>query len=649
MNHYLLASMYSIRATAPSVVSSGGRTRSNSAPSVEHRRRQQQQQQQQGAHAPATTAAGEPSGEEGASGGVNSNNTSSRGIGSTNNLQRLPRHLISTNACTTEQGSGMNVKRESCISRHHHKNQYPQQMATRTREVLPRDMNASARSSAAALSSSRLNAGKRTTTPVRVGDFRTRPRPTTPKRTRVLPPSGQHQYATPTGKPRGAGGGIVSTSSKTGTPSGTCTRIINSPLIDAPPTPTPDATKEGLVEHDDRWRAMSALAGSHKQSARLLDLSNRSLPPEALKYGVPPKTAGLVTELKYDGNMVGEDDLPSFLDIIVPLFPKLRCISLRDNPCCPTKGQAMRNNDNIDEEADDNGNDESLPNRMDPKLKMRLNAAIEAAEREQVRMQRLYIIYRLPDLVSIDGVTISSAERHLACPLTPVGTPVKKDEWLTKAMAPLRVDLSIGADDACDSATPDRAMVGLNVASGGAEENPGNNCSEIIFSRETGGTTSSAVEVSISGLVHYVRTEHKNVGTESSSSDSASDDSGDGNGAQTSPSLKKPVPLRTSTSLPPPSPASKPRNFSDLRQKKRRNGRGSWKNQSSSAARELWRLRKKNVASMVDDDSDEGSTDEEDEIDKNTSASERADEQEEEVVSSADWSGTMGTISNMED
>ena len=103
-------------------------------------------------------------------------------------------------------------------------------------------------------------------------------------------------------------------------------RIVHSPLIDAPPTPNPNAQDARLVTPRDRWKAMSELAGSHKQSLEVLDLSNRSLPAQALKFGVPRKTAQSIKDLRYDGNLVGDgedgnNDLPVFIDIVVELFP----------------------------------------------------------------------------------------------------------------------------------------------------------------------------------------------------------------------------------------------------------------------------------------------------------------------------------------
>ena len=176
--------------------------------------------------------------------------------------------------------------------------------------------------------------------------------------------------------------------------------IVHSPLIDVPPTPNPSAQDARLVNRNprDRWKAMSELAGSHKQSLEVLDLSNRSLSAQALKFGVPRKTAQSVRDLRYDGNLVGDgvdgnNDLPAFLDIVVQLFPRLQHLSLRNNPCSPGNKRG----------GESPLRDAKLPTNIDPKLKSKLDAAIDAANREQMRMHRLYIIYRLPDLSSING------------------------------------------------------------------------------------------------------------------------------------------------------------------------------------------------------------------------------------------------------
>jgi hypothetical protein len=52
------------------------------------------------------------------------------------------------------------------------------------------------------------------------------------------------------------------------------------------------------------------------------------------------------------------------------------------------------------------------------------------AAMEALRMRRLYILYRLPDLVSIDGRKVTSVERELARPSSPSGYRVNRGDWI---------------------------------------------------------------------------------------------------------------------------------------------------------------------------------------------------------------------------
>lgn len=443
-------------------------------------------------------------------------------------------------------------------------------------------------------------------------------------------------------------------------------RIVHSPLIDAPPTPNPNAQEARLVKPTDRWKAMSELAGSHKQSLEVLDLSNRSLPAQALKFGVPRKTAQSVRDLRYDGNLVGDgddgnNDLPAFLDIVVQLFPRLKHLSLRNNPCSPgdMRGEASPQRD------------AKLPTNIDPKLKSKLDAAIDAANREQMRMHRLYIIYRLPDLLSINGQPVTDEDRQLARPLYPSGTPVRKEAWLTKAMAPIDVDVDVDVGIGSSSSSD-----GLKVAGKGHTNNvdPGDDTgSEMIVPSEAGGMAMSSVEVSMSGLVNYVRTETNDMTPESDQKIPADDvvpinegkrrsSKGGTSTVEFAPSSKK-----TSRALPPPSPFSKQRTFPPPRQSRRSN---KAKGGNNAAAKNLWRQRNKrnvNVGSMVDDESDEESSDddieEEDLMIPNSKSESESDsrakltrsisnddlESKSTASSSlANWGGTMGTFAQMD-
>jgi hypothetical protein len=51
------------------------------------------------------------------------------------------------------------------------------------------------------------------------------------------------------------------------------------------------------------------------------------------------------------------------------------------------------------------------------------------------RLRRLYVLYRLPGLQSIDGVDVTDTERRLARPLTPNGQKVSRSDWMEQRLA----------------------------------------------------------------------------------------------------------------------------------------------------------------------------------------------------------------------
>ena len=305
-----------------------------------------------------------------------------------------------------------------------------------------------------------------------------------------------------------------------------------------------------LTTPGNRWKAMSQLAGPHKQDSKVFDISHRTdLTPESLKYGVPPAVASQVLDLRcneisrmmnlyqddndndnendsdydydYDGNDdSGEDynlnvrdnflsaqhpthlfspskdrikqdrhvksfgqkigfysaDLPKFIDVVEHLFPNLLHITFDpskvkeekqqhqqhqhpslDEHETKTESETESNEANIDPSNSDTSiqqqpqpqknltnvqsnsktnttNTTSSPlfhNNLFPSL---TSQNLEIAKREVNRMKRLYIIFRLPKLLSIDFEPITEEERQMARPAGPNGCKVKKEQWLTKAL-----------------------------------------------------------------------------------------------------------------------------------------------------------------------------------------------------------------------
>lgn len=248
---------------------------------------------------------------------------------------------------------------------------------------------------------------------------------------------------------------------------------------------TTNKQNKSLTEHDDttseisfttpssRWKAMSELAGKHRQDPTVLDLSSRPIiTPEAIRFGVPPNVASKILSLKCDGShfMKGlhEPHLPAFLDVIGSYFPNL--IHLYLSEMKKNKSDTDNNlgdngvSDNNDkEEGEDNIRQQQQPGPTSPERRedrnegmndkglvssiltpdrksykdksllqrtKRAEARAEAATKEANRMLRLYILYRLPNLESIDNVIVTEDERKIARPLLPEGYRVKKEEWL---------------------------------------------------------------------------------------------------------------------------------------------------------------------------------------------------------------------------
>lgn len=137
---------------------------------------------------------------------------------------------------------------------------------------------------------------------------------------------------------------------------------------------------------------MSNQAGAHQQPSNVLDLTQRQMScPEALKWGVPPQTAARIQTLHLSLHDT-EDLLPEWLDILSSMFFHLEHLYILE-PTCSTPCASPRGS-------------------------------------EMLRMRRLYILYRLPGLQTIDGKAVTELERSLARPDTPNGQRVKRDEWL---------------------------------------------------------------------------------------------------------------------------------------------------------------------------------------------------------------------------
>jgi len=134
-----------------------------------------------------------------------------------------------------------------------------------------------------------------------------------------------------------------------------------------------------LREHEERWSHMSRLAGSHKQDDTVLRLHRHNMSPLSLQSGIPPQLASRIIEL----HLGDANNLPEWLDVISTKFFNLQHLYI---------------------DKDDTT--------------------------EAGRIRRLYILYRIPHLLTMNGRSVTELERSLARPNSPNGMIVGRYDWI---------------------------------------------------------------------------------------------------------------------------------------------------------------------------------------------------------------------------
>jgi len=233
---------------------------------------------------------------------------------------------------------------------------------------------------------------------------------------------------------------------------------------------------------------MSEQAGSHRQESHILRVCRQRMTPVALRSGTPAQIAARIKELHLSpppgdcGNTnqgqhrqpYQDTSLPEWLDAISVTFFNLEHLYLgeSDNPS-RHGGQNSRNNvysvsPNEDENSNNNNETEtrergqsrlgqfySDSKRVNDNHDKKHKNAIK--KRKARRLRRLYVMYRLPNLKTIDGTPVTSTERRLARPNDPNGQRVKMADWIdsssVKKCVKGRDEKSIGClneDYSCD-------------------------------------------------------------------------------------------------------------------------------------------------------------------------------------------------------
>lgn len=182
-----------------------------------------------------------------------------------------------------------------------------------------------------------------------------------------------------------------------------------------------------LEQYEIRHQYLSELAGPHKQPLHTKVIDTKYIhSPEILMNGMPKRAARLVKTLFLP--IVGSPDFPLWLDVILKLFPNLQHLHISD----PSSAVASA--------ADGNSFSKQAATPLSSNAGNSSDQPQQDPPSDEVSVRRLYVLYRMPKLSSLDSVEFTPAERALARPVTQPSLLDEEDEELLKKSA---VELSI--------------------------------------------------------------------------------------------------------------------------------------------------------------------------------------------------------------
>lgn len=152
----------------------------------------------------------------------------------------------------------------------------------------------------------------------------------------------------------------------------------------SPRIETPDPILPPLHSPEARFRYISTVAGPHCQDGASFRV--RPQDPQALRLGMPQSAGARVKTLWLP--MVPSERLPEWLDAVSTVCPNLLHLHI---PSVPQESVETQVNDENQERVD-----------------------ITPSEESKVR--RLYVLYRLPKLLTMDGTAFTPRERMLSRP-----------------------------------------------------------------------------------------------------------------------------------------------------------------------------------------------------------------------------------------
>jgi hypothetical protein len=235
-----------------------------------------------------------------------------------------------------------------------------------------------------------------------------------------------------------------------------------------------------LIQHDERWKYLQEQAGQHGQTGQVqyVNVKEKDMTPAALRSGMPLQAAARVLSLHLELDE-RDDRLPAWLDVITTVYFNLQHLYL---------GRASTTDPYVDRNDDGDDGDGSQDNWQESQT--------ASSPKISNRMRRLYILYRLPDLLSIDGITVTAQERLLARPNDPNGARVKREEWVESSLLDRdRTALDDDDDEDDEEHTDDGDHYG---------ERMDDDESEVVGATPLSPNCEDAVEVDLHGAVKLV-------------------------------------------------------------------------------------------------------------------------------------------------
>ena len=184
-----------------------------------------------------------------------------------------------------------------------------------------------------------------------------------------------------------------------------------------------------------QWQSVTEQAGQHQQDGSVLFLRPSINSPQVLKCGVTTQAAARVKELhaKVTGN-----NMPEWMDAIANKFPNLEHLHL-----------AQRTDEERENEVRKSVRTTRVSSILESVSEDLDEEEIRLAAEHSDRLKRLYILYRIPDLISIDGARVTTEERRLAKPNDPNGHKVDANEWVQRHKEGEDIRISLPEGEEC--------------------------------------------------------------------------------------------------------------------------------------------------------------------------------------------------------